>query len=296
MYIDAFSRLHPLVIAVWCIMLFCSGAFTMHPCFVMLSLVGSVLYAVKLSGRAVFRKAPLLLFPMIIAAGVNILFNHRGVTVLAHFPSGNPLTLESLLYGAASALEVGAVIIWFCCIYKIFSSDGFMQLTAALFPSLTLVLSMTFRFVPLLVRRFGEISAAQKQLGHGFDHGSVWSRLKALARIFSILITRTLEESVETADSMKSRGYGLPGRTSHRKKTLKQRDVMMLLIALLLGAGALIGALMGFSVFRFYPKLFISPLDLKSAVQLVCFALLCLTPTIYDITEDIRWRSFLSKL
>ncbi|MBR1383219.1 MAG: energy-coupling factor transporter transmembrane protein EcfT [Ruminococcus sp.] len=296
MYIDAFSRLHPLTIAVWCILLFCSGAFTMHPCFVMLSLLGSVLYAVKLSGRAVFRKAPLLLFTMMIAACVNILFNHRGVTVLAHFPSGNPLTLEALLYGAVSALEVGAVIIWFYCIYKIFSSDSFMQLTASVFPSLTLVLSMTFRFIPLLVRRFGEISAAQKQLGHSFDHGSVWNRLKALARIFSILITRTLEESVETADSMKSRGYGLPGRTSHRKKTMKQRDVFMLVITLLFGAAALTGAVMNFSEFRFYPKLYISALDLKAAAQLSCFALLCLTPTIYDLTEDIRWRSFLSKL
>ena len=43
----------------------------------------------------------------LLAAVVNPAFVHQGVTILTYLPSGNPLTLESILYGLAAAL--GAV-------------------------------------------------------------------------------------------------------------------------------------------------------------------------------------------
>ena len=32
----------------------------------------------------------------LLAAGVNVLFQHEGATILTYFSSGNPLTLESI--------------------------------------------------------------------------------------------------------------------------------------------------------------------------------------------------------
>ena len=44
--------------------------------------------------------------------------------------------------------------------------------------------------------------------------GSLLQRLKNAITILSIMVTWALENAIETADSMKSRGYGLPGRTA----------------------------------------------------------------------------------
>ena len=40
-------------------------------------------------------------------------------------------------------------------------------------------------------------------------------KLKSAVTVFSVMVTWSLENAVETADSMKSRGYGLPGRTGY---------------------------------------------------------------------------------
>jgi energy-coupling factor transport system permease protein len=38
-----------------------------------------------------------------VTAWLNPLFNHAGVTLLFYLPGGNPVTLESMVYGLAAA-------------------------------------------------------------------------------------------------------------------------------------------------------------------------------------------------
>ena len=45
---------------------------------------------------------------MAMAALINPAFNHEGATLLTYLPSGNPLTLESILYGLAAGARLGA--------------------------------------------------------------------------------------------------------------------------------------------------------------------------------------------
>lgn len=268
----------------------------MQPWFIALSLTGGALFALRISGRAVLRKSPMLFIPLTAAAGINVLFNHRGVTVLGHFPSGNPFTAESLAYGAAAGTMLCGALIWFYCFGKLFTADRLMCLTGKAFPALTVIFSMTVRFIPLFARRFREISAAQSQLGFGISSGGPMKRLRNLARIFSILITRSLEESVVTADSMKSRGYGLRGRSSFSLFRFTGRDAAVLTVTVLL-AGYVIGSeIAGVGEFRFYPRIVSAETDVWSVMQLCAFGALCLLPNIYDIPEDAKWRSLRSKI
>ena len=85
---------------------------------------------------------------MVVAALVNPAFNHEGATILTYLPSGNPLTLESILYGAAAAAMLAAVVTWFSCYTAVMTSDKFVYLFGRIIPALSLVLSMTLRFVP----------------------------------------------------------------------------------------------------------------------------------------------------
>ena len=67
------------------------------------------------------------------------------------------------------------------------------------------------------------------------------------------MVTWALENAIETADSIKSRGYGLPGRSSFSLYRFDGRDQGAL--AFLLGAGAFIVlmALRGGMDWQYYP-------------------------------------------
>lgn len=296
MYNDAFSKLHPITFFGYFILLTAAGAFTLHPVIVALSFCGAVCFSVKLSGVRVLRKSVFLIIPALIAVAVNALFNHRGVTVLAELPSGNSLTLEAVLYGCASAGIVCSLMTWLYCFCRLYSSDKLLCLTGKIFPSLTIVISMTIRFIPLFVLRFGEIKDAQVQLGHSISRGSIRQRFRSLARIFSVLMTRSLEASVATADSMKSRGYGLSGRTSGDLFRFCVKDTVFCLIMTVLGGIIITGEIMCFNDYRYYPSFWLDSLDIKGIIVFLCFAGLCLLPTVYDVLEERKWRSSVSEL
>ena len=84
-----------------------------------------------------------------------------------------------------------------------------MYLFGRVIPALSLVLSMTLRFVPLFRRQLEVVRQAQFCIGRDASCGSVWQRVRRAVTIFSIMVTWALENAIETADSMKSRGYGL---------------------------------------------------------------------------------------
>ena len=140
---------------------------------------------------------------MLISALINPAFNHEGVTVIAYLPSGNPLTLESILYGIVAASMVATVICWFSCFNKIMTSDKFIYLLVRIIPSLSLILSMTFRFVPKFKNRYKKFQMHRKSMGRDTSEGSVFARVKNSIRILSAVITWSLENAIDTSDSMK---------------------------------------------------------------------------------------------
>ena len=49
-------------------------------------------------------------------------------------------------------------------------------------------------------------------------------RVRSALRVFSIVVTWSLESGIITADSMRCRGYGLPGRTAFSIYRFDDRD------------------------------------------------------------------------
>lgn len=83
---------------------------------------------------------------------------------------------------------------------------------------------MALRFVPRFAAQLKIISNAQKCVGRDISQGNLLTRAKNGLKILSILITWALENAVDTADSMRCRGYGLPGRTAFSNFRLDSRD------------------------------------------------------------------------
>ena len=287
---DTFSSYHPLINFLYFGLVLVFSMFFMHPVSLTISLACAIAYNVYLNGRKAVRFQLLYMLPMMgMAAIVNPAFNHEGATLLCYLPTGNPLTLESILYGAAAAMLLAAVITWFSCYNAVMTSDKFVYLFGRVIPALSLVLSMTLRFVPKFKAQFQVVSEAQRCVGRDTSEGSLLRRLRNAITILSIMVTWCLENAIETADSMKSRGYGLPGRTAFSIYRFDDRDRAALLWLGFCGFYIFAGWMAGGFSWRYYPTIKgagVTPFTIS--FQLVYLAL-CLTPVLLNRLADRTW-------
>ena len=226
-------------------------------------------------------------------AVVNTLFTHNGATVLFYL-NGGRITLEAFLYGLAAAAMISAVIIWFSCFNVVMTSDKFIYLFGKAAPVLGLTLSMVFRFLPLLKTRYQEISMGQKCMGRHGQKGLL-ARARQTVKEVSILISWSLEASIETSDSMEARGYGLPGRTSFHLFRFTHRDKNLLLALLAAGLPAAAGCMAGLTSIYYYPKIALSWEPLKFAV-LASYIILLLLPAVIDLSGEKKWQAYKSEI
>jgi len=95
---------------------------------------------------------------------------------------------------------------------------------------------------------------------------------------------------------MKSRGYGLPGRTAFSIFTFDKRDKKALIFILSSGIYTLFGNLMGGMYFRYFPSMKSTDITLFGASVFLAYALLCVYPIIIEILEVRKWKALKSKI
>ena len=288
---DTFSSYHPIINFLYFALVLVFTMCFMHPAALVLSLVPALYYSIMLRGRKAVRFSLVYMLPMTLFIIVlNPAFTHAGVTIITYLPSGNPLTLESIAYGAAAAVMLASVLTWFTCFNEVITTDKFVYLFGRIIPALSLVLSMALRFVPRFATQMKVVSEAQKCVGRDVSSGSVLQRLKRGVTIMSIMITWSLENAIETADSMKGRGYGLPGRSAFSIYRFDDRDKMALLWLVFCGAYVISGWICGAFYFNYYPMMLAADITPMSISFMAVYFALCITPIIVDIKEDIAWK------
>lgn len=292
-----FKTYHPIVNFIYFVFVITFSCFYMHPLCLLISLFSGVTYSIMLDGKKALKFNLLYMLPLlVISALMNPAFNHEGATILAYFPNGNPLTLESVVYGLAAAVMIVSVICHFSCYSKIMTSDKFIYLFGKIIPSLSLILSMVLRFVPKFRAQLALVSAGQKCIGRDVSKGNIIQRAGNGIRILSIMITWSLENAVETADSMKSRGYGLPGRTAFSNFTFDKRDRKVFITMLALGIYVLMGGITGSIKYRYFPTLYGAEISVYGVSVFAAYFLLCMMPVIIECWEARKWRLLKQKI
>ncbi|MDR0380890.1 MAG: energy-coupling factor transporter transmembrane protein EcfT [Oscillospiraceae bacterium] len=294
---DSFSSYHPAVNMLYFALMIAFAMILMHPVCLVLSFVCAFSYAVYLNGRRALTFALAGMLPMLLTAAlINPAFNHRGATILGYLPSGNPLTLESLVYGAAAALMLVAVVSWFSCYHAVMTSDKFIYLFGRVIPALSLMLSMALRFVPRFRAQIKIVASAQLCIGRGVAHGGPLRRARRGLRILSVMVTWALENAIETAGSMRSRGYGLPGRTAFSLYRMDRRDRRALLFLAAVGAYLIAGAAAGGLHFRYFPTFKGLWGGGYTLSLFAAYFALGATPLVINIREDRMWKATASKI
>lgn len=269
--------------------------FCLHPVFLALSLAASFLYARRLTGRKSMRMLRWLIPFALFAVLLNAAFNHAGLTVLFYLPSGNPMTAESLVYGVASAAMLASVLLWFIAWTAVMTSDKTLYLFGRVIPSLSLVLSMTLRFIPRFKTQLETVRDSQKAMGADGDERLI-SRVKRALLCFSAVITWSLENTVDTADSMRARGYGTARRTNYSNYRVDERDRILLLWIAACGIFLVCGSAAKGLSWRWFPDaggMLCQPLTILLYLDYIALAA---TPLILDGKCRKSWNALTSKI
>ena len=291
---DAFGGFHPAVNLCFFAAAIGLSMFLMHPVFLAVSILCSGAYLWYLLGtRGFVRQVGYLLPVLLFTAALNPLFNHRGETILLLLHNGDPVTLESVCFGLASAVLMGASILWFNCCSAVFTTDKIIFLFGRVIPSLSLLISMTLRFVP----RFKEYLQSTQQVQKAMQPPrGRRDALKQALTAFSATVSWAMEQSIVTADSMKSRGYGSNRRTAYALYRFERRDGLTLALLALLCLGTILPWLTGAVQWVFFPAMTGGLFGAGQLLSYLSFLRLCLMPLIIDLTEDCKWNSLRSKI
>ena len=294
---DRFAKYHPLVNFLYFTLVIGFSMALNHPLAQGISLFCAAAYGVQTEGKkAVAFTLKWCLPVMLLTAFMNPAFSHEGVTVLLYFPTGNPLTLESILYGVSSGVMLATVMLWFLNFNRVITSDKFIYLFGRIIPAMSLVLSMTLRFIPKFKAQLGNVVDAQKSIGRDISEGSLWHRTKLAVTVLSIMVTWSLENAIETADSMKSRGYGLPGRTAFSIYRFDDRDKLALFYLGFCGVYLLCGSLVSAFGFRYFPSIRFADINAATLSFQFVYLILCIMPVVLNWAEERKWKAIHSKM
>lgn len=267
----------------------------MHPVFLICTLLAATVLRILWQKGQFLRKNWFYLPMFFVMAIVNPLISHNGELVLFYM-NGNAITLEAIAYGFGIATMIVAVMLWFGSYHDAMTSDKFLYLFGKVSPALALTISISMRLIPRFKHQLQVIAQAQKTIGMDYSVGSFWHRVKSIMRILSILVTWALENSIDTADSMKARGYGLENRSTFSLFIVEKRDLWMGGWITLLVAGCLYGVFRGYMMFYFYPTFSAISWSMENIIFYSLYAVLLAIPIITEVKEVLKWRYLQSKM
>ena len=329
---DEFSRYHPVVNLIFYLLVLGTTMFQMSVGLVFISFFSAVVYFFMLKKTEGLKYCAVVVGIIIVSAIINPLFSHKGGTLLFYLFTGNPVTLESIIYGLISAIIIGAMLLWFSTFNQVMGVERILGAIGKVLPNVSLLITMIMRFIPQYTRHqrkvsmvnkvnkrnYGEkinllnrektekenviearkrqkkkngIEACKKQKKkNGID--KIIDSIKEGSRTFSITTTWALENSIYTADSMKARGFGTGRRTNYSNYKFQKRDY------LLMGWLVILWLVVVFSLERekvytyYYPFIQVK----NNVVVYLIYGLLCLTPVLINVKEEIRWLILKSRI
>lgn len=271
------------------IIMFCSDTVLLA-----VSLPGALCLRALLDGRRGLREAALLCILPLITALLNPLFNHNGVTVLLIL-NDRPITLEAVFYGLSMGVMILAVLLWSRSFSQLMTTDKLLYLFGSASPKLSLILSMTLRYIPLFRRQTQKTDRAQQAMGL-YKDDTLADRLRGALRVFSVMVTWALENGAVTADSMTARGYGVGHRTQFALLRFRRSDGLLLGAVVLLCGITVWAAAAGRIGTVWYPVYSQPQPGMLGTAAYLAYGLLAFIPAILEGGEALRWKSLLSEI
>ena len=285
-----FEKCHPAVNFIFFSAVIAGTILFQHPIFLLISFACAYFYSVKRNGRKAVVFNSILLPLAAVFALYYSSYNHFGVTVLQQNMIGNNMTLESLVYGFVLGIAVASVLIWFSCVYSVFTTDKVVYLFGKVSPRLSLFLAILLRMIPRIKKEAKRINTAQRGIGRGVNQGNLFRRIHNGIRIFSMLITWTIDSLTVASESMRSRGSALKGRTAFSIYRFDNRDRAFVVGLFICLTVTLMAVILKQTDILYDPRIIMPPVTAASYVFYTGYAVFCLMPLGLELWTEYRFQ------
>ena len=208
-----------------------------------------------------------LLIAVALVAASAVLLNfvsvHLGRTVLFALPEsipgvGGPYTVEALAFGASGGITIAAAILAAAPFSLLLQPYEVMDALPRAFSRTGTTIAASMNLVPTVVASFTEVSEAQRMRGWRPRGPRSWAEV-----VVPVVLT-SVESSIQLAESMEARGFGLPARTHFGATKLGPTSLVVIATAVTAAAGFVTAEVVGWALPWYpYPSLAWPALDLR---------------------------------
>ncbi|MDD7347835.1 MAG: energy-coupling factor transporter transmembrane component T [Clostridiales bacterium] len=284
-----FDSYHPIINLIYFLVAIVTAIMFDHPVFLGIALAVSFAYSVKLNGmRGLVFNIIFALLPPCYAIYYSY-YNHFGITNLGQNIIGNEITLEALVWGFVIGLSAFIVVMWFSCLFAVFTSDKFIYLFGKVSPKLSLFLSILLRMIPSVKKKWRAIAIAQSGIGRGPGQGNFFRRMLNRCRMVSMIITWLLENFILTTQSMKSRGYTLRGRTAFAVYRFDNRDRGVVIFMFIGITVILMAILLDQTNIQYNPEIIFNKITAVSYVFYLCYLAFLIAPIMLQLAYERKF-------
>lgn len=289
--ISGFLSIHPGVSLVYFAAVIFFSMIFKNPVYVITLVLVSIFLNLSLdSGKALKKNIKGYLIMATFIFLMNPIFSNRGETIIAYL-GYRPITAESIVFGMVFACSLLSILINFCAFNIVITPNKFLYLTSSIMPKIAFIITVSMRFVPLFKFRLNEVIAVHKTLGKLSKSKSKKLYMYEIMETLNTVVTWSLEESLQTAASMRARGYGYSKRTSIVSYELDRRDYLLIFTFILSSFIVVIGFVGGYSQYNIYPKLTWFSWNLSDTFFYLGFFIFLISPILVDVKEILFWNA-----
>jgi energy-coupling factor transport system permease protein len=288
--VRGFRSFHPIILLLYYLFAMAALMLYQHPMFLALATVAILLMNFMLDGGLELRKwRAMILIMAVLTLVLTPFFNQRGNHLLFYLFE-KQVYLEAIWQGLMISLTLVCILTLFLTFNLVITPDKFVFLFSKIMPQWALLTMLSLRFVPLLRKRLLEIGDVQSIKGFSLKTGSVKGRAQSGMLFLQTLLTWSLEESIQTADSMTARGYGLGQRSKYQPYYMKKRDWLAFVFLLVSGSLVLFGWWLGDGVLTLLPVLEPVWLSGREWLYWILFFMMIGFPIWTEGKEMVKWK------
>lgn len=237
-----------------------------------LAAIDGCLFELLKYGKIIFPFAILLMIinPLIVHDGNTVLYQgHFNIPVLGSLR----ITLEALIFGIFNGIRIICITIVLGFGNLVIHPDKSFGFFSKYLKKSALLMSMTIRFFPTMMKSYTNIKEIEKLRGNTLANKSFIEKIKSQGNIVNILFASSLEDSSDMAESMYSRGYGIGKRSSYFNLKMSLYDFVLIFIT---GAEVFYTYLFiswGLNNIKFYPAVdnFLTNINIKGIILVMFF-------------------------
>ncbi|MHA1340527.1 MAG: energy-coupling factor transporter ATPase [Promethearchaeota archaeon] len=227
----------------------------------------------------------------------NVLLNPNGTHYIysVYIPFFNYtliITIETIVNSLISSVSLILIIIIFGLINMLIDPDQLSMFFSKIrMPYLLQFIIITaIRFFPLLLSDLSNVIDVQKSRGFELESKNILKNLKNKMMLLLPLLTNSLDRSVQMAESLEARGFGInKKRTVYKSIKFKKIDKAILLVITLLFITIFSSRLFSIGLYSAYPSLKFPALDkLDLLVFLIVLILNILIYIIYFRVKPLK--------